>query len=66
MVDTDNERDLNYLEELLQSSRSYKKVKIPELYRYDQIWLHARDDNTMYFKIDDDTVLGLSSEISLC
>ena len=65
MVDTDNKKDLNYLEELLQSSRSYKKVKIAELYRYDQIWLHATDDNTMYYKIDDDTVLSHFPQASL-
>ena len=58
VVNTENEDDINYLEELIKTSESYKKITIPSL-GYNEVWRNAVERNVMYIKIDDDIVRAL-------
>ncbi len=55
MANTVDEFDLKYLDGLVESAESYKKFSITEL-GYASIWSHAKENNTLYIKIDDDIV----------
>lgn len=55
MANTDKELDLIYLDNLVSSTESYKKFSIAEL-GYTDIWAHAKANDTLYIKIDDDIV----------
>ena len=54
-VNTENQEDLNYLDELVKTADTYKKIAIPE-FGYNSIWEHAIEPEHMYIKIDDDIV----------
>jgi hypothetical protein len=54
-VNTKNEEDLRYLDELVKTTTSYKKVAIP-ISGYNSIWEHAVEPENLYIKIDDDIV----------
>lgn len=54
-VNTDNEEDLRYLDELVKTTTSYKKIAIPS-FGYNSIWEHAVQPENLYIKIDDDIV----------
>ena len=58
VVNTKNEDDINYLEELIKTSELYKKITIPSL-GYNEVWGNAVERNVMYIKIDDDIVRAL-------
>lgn len=55
MANTENEFDLKYLDDLVESVEPYKIFSIAEL-GYANIWAHAKEKNTLYIKIDDDMV----------
>ena len=58
VVNTKNEDDINYLEELIKTNDLYKKITIPSL-GYNEVWGNAVERNVMYIKIDDDIVRAL-------
>ena len=68
MANTKKEQDLKYLDGLVNSTEWYKKFSIGEL-GYTDIWAHAKENNTLYIKIDDDivrcrfAVYGLSADL---
>lgn len=55
VVNTENEEDIHYLDELVKTSERYMKITIP-LNGYNNIWEHAVEKEHMYMKIDDDIV----------
>ena len=55
VVNTENEDDIKYLDELVESSKIYKKIIIPSL-GYNEVWANAVEREHMYIKIDDDIV----------
>lgn len=57
-VNTENLEDLEYLDELVKTADTYKKIVIPE-FGYNSIWEHAVEPGHMYIKIDDDIVRPL-------
>ena len=58
IVNTDEEEDLAYLEELLPTSPRYSKhEKDPEYPEFwNGLWSVAKDPDAIYVKIDDDVV----------
>ena len=54
-VHTDIEEDLAYLDSLVKTTESYKKIE-PGAGGYNTIWEHAVQREHMYIKIDDDIV----------
>lgn len=62
VVNTDKPQDIQYLDDLLETSAVYKKVTIPSL-TYNSVWEHAVERDHMYIKIDDDMV---SCSLSHC
>lgn len=60
-VNTNIEADVQYLDQLIQTTELYKKITIPSL-NYKSIWEHAVEPDHMYIKIDDDIVRNLSFE----
>ena len=57
-INTSNQEDLDYLDELVKTTDAYKKIIIPE-FGYANIWEHAVEPEHMYIKIDDDIVRSL-------
>ena len=55
VANTNNEDDLRYLDQLIQTSEHYKNLTLINL-GYDSVWEHAVDDKNMFIKIDDDMV----------
>ncbi len=55
VVNTDKKQDIQYLDDLLETSAVYKKINIPSL-TYNSVWEHAVERDHMYIKIDDDMV----------
>ena len=55
VANTNNEDDLKYLDDLVQTSKYYKNLTLIDL-GYDSVWEHAVDDKNMFIKIDDDMV----------
>ncbi len=55
VVNTDKAQDIQYLDDLLETSDAYKKITIPSL-GYNSVWEHAVEHGHMYIKIDDDMV----------
>lgn len=55
VVNTDKKQDIQYLDDLLETSIAYKKINIPSL-TYNSVWEHAVERDHMYIKIDDDMV----------
>lgn len=53
-VNTENEKDLKYLDGLVETSEEYKKI-VPGL-GFDSIWKNAVERGNLYIKIDDDIV----------
>ena len=56
MVNTNDQYDRRYLDDLTDSSELYKKVAINETGQWANVWAHATDNETLYVKIDDDMV----------
>ena len=54
-INTENQEDLDYLDELVKTTDAYKKTSIPE-FGYNSIWEHAVEPEHMYIKLDDDIV----------
>ena len=54
-VNTENQEDLQFLDKLVETTDSYKKITIPA-FGYNNIWEHAVEPEHMYIKIDDDIV----------
>lgn len=54
-VNTSEQKDLEYLDELVKTADSYKKIDIPGP-GYNSIWEHAVKPEHLYIKIDDDIV----------
>lgn len=57
-INTANEEDLDYLDELVKTTDAYKKIPIPE-FGFISIWEHAVEPEHMYIKLDDDIVRSL-------
>lgn len=57
-VNTANQEDLDFLDKLVETADSYKKILIPGS-GYNNIWEHAVEPEHMYIKIDDDIVRPL-------
>lgn len=57
-INTSNQDDLDYLDELVKTTDEYKKITIPE-FGYNSIWEHAVQPEHMYIKIDDDIVRSI-------
>lgn len=57
-INTANQEDLDYLDELVKTTDAYKKITIPE-FSYISIWEHAVEPEHLYIKIDDDIVRSL-------
>ena len=55
VVNTDEEDDIRYLDELVKTSALYKRIDIPSL-GYNEVWGNAVEKDIMYIKIDDDIV----------
>lgn len=55
MANTENVYDIRYLDRLVNTTESYKKIQIPQP-DFNAVWEHAVDNNTIYIKIDDDIV----------
>ncbi|MCJ1249570.1 hypothetical protein MMC30_006796 [Trapelia coarctata] len=53
MADTKNEQDLKYLDGLVNATEPYKQFSIGDS-GYADIWALAKENNTLYTKIDDD------------
>lgn len=54
-INTSEQSDLEYLDELIETADSYKKIEIPG-FGYNSIWEHAVKPEHLYIKIDDDIV----------
>lgn len=59
-VNTENQEDLDYLDELVKTAGSYKKIIVPE-FGYNSIWEHPVEPEHMYIQIDDDIVRPLQT-----
>ena len=55
MANTENDFDLQFLDDLVKTTDSYKKFVVDE-HSFGNVWHHATGKNTMYIKIDDDIV----------
>ena len=57
---TDRQEDEDFLDHLVENEPGYKKVVMSHRGEwFDDVWNNlATDDNTIYFKIDDDIVSG--------
>ena len=55
MANTEKNFDLQFLDDLVNTSDSYKKFVVDE-HSFGNVWHHAREKDTMYIKIDDDIV----------
>lgn len=55
VANTNNETDLKYMDQLVQTSAHYKNLTLIDL-GYHSVWEHAVDDKNMFIKIDDDMV----------
>ncbi len=55
VVNTENEEDIHYLDDLVKTSEEYKKITIPTP-GFNSIWEHAVEKPHMFIKIDDDMV----------
>ena len=64
VVNTDKAHDIQYLDDLLETSDAYKKITLPSL-GYNSVWEHAVERGPMYIKIDDDMVSWFLSECFL-
>lgn len=54
---TDDEDDINYLAQLVAGERRYKRIDFgADVRDWKHMWAADFDENTMYFKIDDDLV----------
>lgn len=62
-VNTDNEKDLKYLDGLVETSEEYKKIVLPGL-GFESIWKNAVTKGNLYIKIDDDIVSCLLAPVS--
>jgi hypothetical protein len=56
LANTDVKSDLDYLDHLLASTPSYKRIDVHWNYDFARLWKHAVDHNTFYLKMDDDIV----------
>ena len=57
MLNTQEQMDREWLDELIKTEPLYKKFDTGESGgHYNSIWDHAKDPDTMYIKIDDDVV----------
>lgn len=64
-INTENQEDLAYLDELVKTTDSYKKIDIPG-FGYNSIWEHAVEPEHLYIKIDDDIVRAFYREMTTC
>lgn len=62
-VNTDKEKDLKYLDGLVETSEYYKKIVLPGL-GFESIWKNAVTKGNLYIKIDDDIVSWVLAHVS--